>query len=171
MITIRSEEPQDKEMIFEVNRLAFGQDNEARLVDQIRESKYYKPELSLVAIIDKQIAGHIMFSVVTLEHHLQLSHILALAPMAVKPEYQGQGIGARLIREGLKRAQDTGYPGVAVLGHPEYYRRFGFTRASKRGIACPYLAPDEAFMVFELKPRSLEGVKGTVKYPAFFNEV
>lgn len=171
MIVIRSEEAADRQAIFEVNRLAFGQDNESRLIEKMRETKHFIPGLSLIALLDDIIVGHILFSVVSLEHPLQFSCLLALAPLAVKPEYQRQGIGSLLVREGIERAARTNYPGVVVLGHPQYYLRFGFTRAVENGIICPYPVPDEAYMLFELRPEAMKGLKGTVKYPDFFSEV
>ena len=96
---------------------------------------------------------------------------MALAPVAVLPEFQKQGIGSELIREGLKACQQLGYDSVIVLGHPEYYPKFGFKQADTWGIKDPFGAPAEAFMALELKKGALEGASGIVEYPDEFLEV
>ena len=96
---------------------------------------------------------------------------LALAPMAVHPEFQSQGIGSRLVREGLERCRNLGHRIVVVVGHPEFYPRFGFTPARAKGLEAPFPVPDEAFMVTELVPGALDGVSGMIVYPAPFEGV
>ncbi len=96
--------------------------------------------------------------------------ILSLAPMSVHPNYQRKGIGSRLVREGLKQAKEKGYGSVIVVGHPEYYPRFGFNKASKFDIKVPFDAPDNAFMALELVENALQNVKGVVEYPTPFSE-
>lgn len=96
---------------------------------------------------------------------------LALAPMAVRPEYQNQGIGSELVRHGLRQCRDLGHKVIVVVGHPEYYPRFGFSLARAKGLEAPFPVPDEAFLVLELVPDALEGIKGVVNYPPEFADV
>ena len=169
MITIRAETADDIPVVRRINELAFGQPNEAALVDMLRAAAH--PYISLVAAKDKQVVGHIFFSTVTFEaEDSAASSILGLAPMAVLPEYQKQGIGSQLVREGLRECQRIGCDVVVVLGHPEYYPRFGFVPASQKGLRCEYAVPDEVFMVAELKPDALSG-RGLVKYRPEFGDV
>ena len=151
---IRQEEDQDIFGIKEVNDLAFGGGDESTLIEAIRQSDIFIPELSLVAETDHKSVPS-----------------LALAPMAVKPSHQKQGIGSSLINAGLKQCRELGCESVVVLGHSEYYPRFGFEIASNKGIKAPFDVPDEAFMVIELIPRSLENDQGTVKYSEPFTLV
>jgi putative acetyltransferase len=169
MIVIRSERREDLKAIHEVNRLAFGQEDEALLVRRIRDSSHFIPELSLVASKDGQIVGHILFSLVDIESQHGNRPILSLAPMAVHPDLQNQGIGSKLVREGLKKCYQLGYAIVIVIGHPDYYPRFGFIPARQKGLKTPFPVSDEAFMVLEVVPNALEGLKGTVKYPPEFD--
>ena len=169
MIIIRAETAEDIPAVRLVNELAFGQPNEAALVDMLRAAAH--PFISLVAAQDEQVVGHIFFSPVTIEaEDSAASSILGLAPMAVLPEYQKQGIGSQLVREGLRECQRIGCDVVVVLGHPEYYPRFGFVPASQKGLRCEYAVPDEVFMVAELKPDALS-VRGLVKYRPEFGDV
>ena len=171
MISIRSEKPEDVIAIYEVNLLAFGRENEARLVDELRTSSGFIPELSLVACEDGEIVGHILFSPITVEKDNRSFSALSLAPMAVRPNFQRQGIGSELVREGLRRARSLGHRVVVVVGHPEYYPRFGFSSARAKGLEAPFPVPDEAFMVLELSDGALNGVAGAVKYPSAFDTV
>jgi putative acetyltransferase len=169
MIVIRPEGKEDFEAIHEVNRLAFGQEDEALLVRRIRDSSHFIPELSLVANRDGQIVGHILFSTIDIEGQHSNRPVLSLAPMAVHPDFQNQGIGTKLVREGLKKCRQLGYLVVIVIGHPDYYPRFGFAPARQQGLETPFPVPDEAFMVLELAPNALAGFKGTVKFPSEFD--
>ncbi len=166
MIVIRQEQPEDVAMIHHVVHQAFGQAAEANLVDALRRNG--KAKISLVAEDNGRVIGHILFSEVTLEG--QLTGI-GLAPMAVSPERQNEGIGSRLVEEGLKRCREAGYLFAVVLGHPEFYPRFGFVRASLFGLKSEYNVRDEAFMALELAKGSLAGFAGMVKYQPEFNEV
>lgn len=171
MTTIRSEQPCDYIVVEQVNRLAFGQDGEARLVAKLREADGHDPALSLVAIRDDRVVGHILFSPILIETDGDDVRALALAPMAVLPDDQRQGIGTSLVREGLEACRQRGHRIVVVLGHAHYYPRFGFARASLHGVRCPFAVPDEAFMVMALVPGSLDNINGVVRYPGAFDEV
>lgn len=172
MTTIRAETPADAEAISEVNRLAFGRENEARLVEAIRDTPGFIPALSLVAERDGRVVGHILFSRIAIRTDKgQEVPALALAPVAVLPEYQGQGIGSTLIRAGLDRARALGHRIVVVVGHPNYYPRFGFTSARAQGLEAPFPVSDPAFMALALTPGALDGVHGVVVYPEVFEGV
>ena len=163
MIEVRQEQPSDYEHVFKINARAFETDEEARLVERLRN---IDPHISLVAEVDGQIAGHIMFTPVTLNG--ERTKFAGLAPMAVLPEFQNRGIGSKLVAEGLNACREAHCTAVFVLGHPNYYPRFGFTVAKLKGLSCEYPAPDEAFMVLELENGSLKGKRGLIKYdPAF----
>jgi len=168
-ITIRKETPADRPAIFEVNLRAFGQPAEAMLVDALRRDGDFIPELSLVAVREGKVAGHILFPPVTIESPTGSVPALALGPMAVLPEFQRRGIGSLLVKEGLAACRRLRHRIVVVVGHPEYYPRFGFTPARARGIEAPFPVPDEAFMVIALDEGSLEAVHGTVRYPHAFD--
>lgn len=171
-IKIRQETPNDFNAVFEVNKLAFGQDNEAKLVELLRQSNAFVPELSLVAAIDNKIIGHILFSKIIIvdDNHNEFES-LALAPMAVIPEFQQKGIGGQLIKAGLHRAKELRYQSVIVLGHEHYYPKFGFVPADKWNIKAPFDVPANVFMGIELVTDGLKDVSGTVKYPKAFEAV
>jgi len=159
---IRPERPSDEAAIREIHEAAFEQTLEADLVDGLRE--VVEPFLSLVAEIDGHIVGHILFTPVTIGGGAEPAEVLGLAPMAVAPDWQRRGIGSLLVRQGLGVCQAMGYEAVVVLGHPSYYPRFGFRRASQFRIRFAEPVPDEAFMALELVPGALEGVRGTARY-------
>lgn len=169
MIAIRAEKTEDHESVRRINELAFGQPNEADLVDALRAKA--RPYISLVAIDDEQVVGCIFFSPVTVESEAGVFNAIGLAPLAVLPERQNQGIGSRLVREGLRECQRIGEEIVVVLGHPNYYPRFGFAPASSKGLRSEYDVPDEVFMVVELSEGSLGGRRGLVKYHPEFSRV
>lgn len=172
MITIRTENPQDYEAIRELNNEAFGMENEANLIEAIRNSTYFIKELSLVAETNKkEIVGHILFSKVTIETVHGPIVSLALAPMAVKLKFQNKGIGSSLVKEGLQVSEKLGYSSVIVLGHPSFYPKFGFVPAVSKGIRPPFNVSDDVFMVYEVKEHALENVNGIVKYPDAFSNV
>lgn len=168
MITVRAETSEDIDAVRLVNESAFGRAEEARLVDALRAAT--RPHISLVAEADGRVVGHIFFSPVTLETGNRGSVMFGLAPMAVLPEYQNQGVGSRLVREGLDECRRSGGGAVVVLGHPAYYPRFGLVPASAKGLRCEYPVPDEAFMVAELTHGGLSG-QGLVKYHPEFGNV
>jgi putative acetyltransferase len=169
MITIRPETAEDYAAIREVTLLAFGQEDEARLVEDLRRLPDFIPELSLVAVRGGQVVGHILFSPIVIETEKGAVPALSLAPMSVRPECQNQGVGSQLVREGLKRCRSLGHEVVVVVGHPTYYPRFGFSPARAKGLEAPFEVPDEAFLVLELTPGALDGIAGAVKYPPPFN--
>jgi len=162
---IRLENPDDHEAIRQVNRLAFGGDDEARLVDALRCEGYVR--LSLVAEADGEVVGHTLFSDLPIIGESTTVSALALAPVAVLPEYQRQGIGSALIHRGLQICRDEGHRIVVVLGHPNFYPRFGFSPGLARHLQSPF-SGKPSFMAMELVPGSLSGVSGKVQYPPPF---
>jgi putative acetyltransferase len=148
-VRIRRETEPDHPAVADVTAAAFGQQDEARLVEAIRASDEFVPELTLVAEEDGRIVGHVMFSYSALEG--SDSRLLQLSPLSVAPERQRSGIGSALTREALRLADERGEPLVLVLGHPTYYPRFGFRPASTLGLLAPNPEwPDEAFMAAPL---------------------
>lgn len=169
MISVRTEKPEDIAVIHQINSQAFGGPAEANLVDALRRNG--KAVFSFVAEDNGRIVGHILFSEVVIESEEQQIRGIGLAPMAVSPERQNEGIGSRLVEHGLKAGREANQPFVVVLGHPEYYPRFGFVPASRFGIKSEYEVRDEVFMILELQEGSLEGFAGIAKYQSEFNEV
>ena len=166
-MTIRAERAEDVAAIRVVNERAFGGQTEARLVDTLRKAN--KATVSLVAQQDEQVVGHILFSPVTIANTPAEIRGVGLAPMSVLPEFQNRGIGSRLVRDGLAACQAAGYDIVVVLGHVDYYPRFGFARAKDFGLENEYEAAD-AFMVLELKEGALKRISGLVKFAPEFHE-
>ena len=166
-MNIRAEKWEDEEEIYQLNQLAFKGDEESKLIDNLRTTHAFIPELSLIAEKQSIIVGHILFSLIHIVGKKEWPS-LALAPMSVLPAYQQKGIGTALVQEGLKRARAMGFPSVFVLGHKDYYPRFGFSKASKWSVKCPLDVPDEAFMAMELFPAALENKSGTLKYSKAF---
>ena len=164
-LTVRREVAADHESIRTVNRLAFDRDDEAQLVDALREGGYVR--LSLVAERAGQVVGHILFSDLPIIIEAGTVPALALAPMAVLPAFQKQGIGMALVREGLDACREQGHKIVVVLGHPHFYPRFGFTSKLAARLASPF-SGKESFMAVEQVPGALDGVKGRVQYPPPF---
>ncbi|MBM4069693.1 MAG: N-acetyltransferase [Planctomycetes bacterium] len=166
-LTIRPETVADFAAIGEVNQLAFGRDDEARLVDALRAGAFTR--LSLVAEFAGQIVGHIFFSDLPIVGVDKTVAALALAPIAVLPEFQKRGIGSELVRTGLDRCRADGQRIVMVLGDPHFYSRFGFSAAMTARLQSIYAG--EAFMALELTPGALDGVAGRVEYPPPFSEL
>jgi len=163
---IRCESLADYAAIAEVNILAFGQENEAKLISEIRDSQAYIPELSLIAELDNVIVGHILFSYIDLigEESLQ---VLALAPLAVLPQFQRQGIGSALVKAGLEKADTIKEALVIVLGHQHFYKRFGFQPSVNYKITSPFPVPEDFLMVKPLQNYQ-EKYQGKVIYPPAF---
>lgn len=168
MVSIRREIPEDIDSIHYVNEQAFGQKDEAELVDKLRNRNIVT--LSLVAVEGDQIVGHIMFSPATIESECASFEAITLAPMAVLPTHQRKGIGSQLVRAGLEECQRLSHDMVVVLGHPNYYPRFGFVPAGSKGIDCEFEAPEEAWMILELREGALAGRRGTVRFQPEFHE-
>jgi putative acetyltransferase len=169
MICVREERPDDIDAIRRLNEKAFGQLAEANIVERLRENCPYL--LSLVAIQADQIVGHLLFSPIRIEGDGKSMQGMGLAPMAVLPEFQRRGIGSLLIQKGLEILKNRSCPFVIVLGHPEYYPRFGFERASLYGILCQWEGvPDEAFMIRILDVEAMIGVSGMARYLREFDE-
>lgn len=193
MVTIREEQSVDAQQIWSVNHRAFGGTEEAGLVGKLRQSCTNK--ISLVAVSNDQIVGHILFTPleiiprcssrrldlginpnsprefltrftpVTIQAKEKIITGMGLAPMAVLPEFQRQGIGSKLVKAGLELIEKAKYTFVIVLGHPAYYPRFGFVPASRYKIGCENEnIPDEAFMILVLSRETLDGVSGVAKY-------
>ena len=165
---IRPEKENDRDVVFAINVSAFETPSEATLVDVLRE--HAQPVVSIVAEENRNVVGHIMFSPVILSENPDLK-VMGLAPMAVAPEHQRKGIGSALVRAGLEQCRQLGFVGVVVLGHPEFYPRFGFSPSSRFGIDSDYEVPEEVFMAMELKPEALSGKTGRVKYHHAFSNV
>lgn len=166
---VRAEKPEDVEAVRRVNLAAFGRESEADLVEQLRG---ISSTFSFVAVESEQIVGHIFYSPVEIEGKCADDvFILGLAPVAVLPTYQRQGIGSLLIQHSLEECTRLGFKAVVVLGYPQYYPRFGFIPAKEKGLRCEYTVPNEAFMVLELESGALEGCVGTVKYRSEFNKL
>lgn len=166
MLMIRPEEPGDREAVQEVNLFAFDSDLEARIVDGVREMG--EPFISLVAELDGRVIGHILFSPVEIDGTGAGLVFAGLAPMAVRPEHQRRGIGSLLVQQGLDACRAAGTRLVFVLGHRDYYPRFGFVPA--RGHGLHFTAPelDAYFFVLELVPGALGDVSGRVAYHELF---
>jgi putative acetyltransferase len=163
-MNIRDETPQDFEAIREVHRLAFGRDAEARLVDRLRGEA--RAVVSLVAEEGETIAGHILFSDLVIESEGGWIHAAALAPVAVRHEWQRRGIGSALVKRGLTAARERGQTIAIVLGNPAFYTRFGFSVKKARHLSSPF--PSDSLLAIELVHGALEGVRGTVRYPEAF---
>ncbi|MEE8257558.1 MAG: N-acetyltransferase [Acidobacteriota bacterium] len=179
MTRVRAETAKDYAAVQEVNKLAFGGEGESRLVEALRKSPRFRPQLSLVALRDQEIVGYILFSPAVIEGAIEKEQeagendvpVLVLGPMAVLPEYQRQGIGSQLVRHGLVECKRLGFGIVILVGHPGFYPRFGFMPARAKGLECIYKVSNEAFMVAELVPGALKGVRGMVRYPVEFDAV
>ena len=164
---IRVERPEDVAAIRQVNEAAFDTTAEAKLVDALRDLA--RPVISLVADDGQMIMGHILFSPVSLSSRPDLP-IMGLGPMSVRPALQRRGVGSALVRAGLEECRRLNAVAVVVLGHAAFYPRFGFTPASRFGLASEYDVPDDVFMALELEAGALHGKAGTIRYhPAFAN--
>lgn len=167
MIEIRKEEPQDRDAVHLLNLAAFDNGPEATLVDKLRSS--CKDYLAFVAVEDGAVVGHILFTPTTVDGSTAVG--MGLAPMAVLPSHQRKGIGSRLVRFGLEQLRQSGCPFVFVLGHPEYYPRFGFEVASKYHLVSQWEGvPDEAFMVAVADGGALPKAGGVARYRGEFND-
>ena len=169
MISVRHEQRGDEDAIHAVNEKAFGQPTGANIVGSLR--RQCSDRLSLLVVSGRQIVGHILFAPVVVQTAHETHRGMGLAPMAAVPEHQRQGIGTKLVQVGLEILRIEGCPFVILVGHPEYYPRFGFVPASKHGIVCQWEGiPDEAFMVMILDEKTMAAVSGTARYRPEFDQ-
>jgi len=166
-MVIRKEKPEDINKIYNINIQAFETKAEADLVDRLRNSG--TPIISLVAEIDNQLVGHILFTPMKSDNFD--IKIAGLAPMAILPEYQSKGIGSELVEKGLEYCAGEKYVAAAVLGHPNYYPKFGFVPSTRFDLISEYDVPKEVFMVKELESHSLSKISGIIKYHEEFNKL
>jgi predicted N-acetyltransferase YhbS len=172
-LKIRQETPDDYQSVFSLTEQAFremkfSKQDEQFLVERLRTSEAFIPELSLVAELDGQVVGHILLTKMTIRSDDRGYPTLCVAPVSVLPAFQCQGIGGSLIKEAHRVAREMGYETVVLIGHPTYYPRFGYRVAGHYGISFPFEAPAECCMVAELVPGALEGVSGLVEHPKEF---
>jgi len=172
---IREEKPEDYKTIFKVIEDAFQNEilsnhKEQLLVEKLRNSAAFVPELSLVAELHNEMAGYILLTKILIDSGTEQHKALALAPVAVLPKYQNKKIGSRLINEAHDRARQLGYNAVIVLGHASYYPRFGYKSAESYNISLPFQVPPENAMALELVPNALKGIQGMVIYDESFYE-
>jgi putative acetyltransferase len=166
LIDIREEAPGDAEAIRDLNRRAFGQDQEGNIVDALRANG--AALLSLVATVEHQVVGHILYSPASVGDEVTGA---ALGPMAVLPEHQRHGIGSKLVEAGNRKLEDAGCPFILVVGHADFYPRFGFRPASAHGITCQWEVPDEVFLILVLDSAKMQGVSGLARYRHEFSTV
>lgn len=168
-MNIRTEERKDYQEVYSLNEEAFGGSDESLLIERIRASEQFIPELSLVAEEAGNIIGHVLFSKAVVVDEGKEQDVIVLAPVAVKPERQKTGIGSQLIQEGLRRCRDLEYGLVLLIGHPSYYPRLGFKPARQFQLELKqFKVPDEVFMVYEVIEGSLGRIKGELLYPGAF---
>jgi predicted N-acetyltransferase YhbS len=175
-MNIRKEEIKDYNEVFKLIENAFKDEQytdhkEQFLVERLRKSESFVPELSLVAEIDNQIVGYALLTKIKIiDEKSQQTTSLALAPVAVLKEYQGKGIGGNLIQKAHQVARELKFESVILLGHEKYYPRFGYEMTKKYGIKLPFDVPDENCMLIELTENALKNVTGIVEYPKEFYE-
>lgn len=172
-IEIRQEKKEDYPAVFELITKAFEKEEisdhqEQYLVERLRKSNAFIPELSLVAISKGQIVGHILLTKIQIKNDSETFESLALAPVSVLPEFQNKGIGGKLIREAHILAKNLGFGSIVLLGHADYYPKFGYQKAENFGIKLSFDVPSEFCMAIELYPKALESVSGTVEYTVEF---
>ncbi len=175
MLTIREEEIKDYNEVEKVveesfKTAEFSDKDEHNLVRRLRNSNEFIKELSLIAEEENEILGHVLLTKALIKGESTSYETLALAPLAVLPKHQKSGIGKNLMNKAIERAKELGYKSIVVLGHENYYPKFGFEKASKYGVKAPFEVPDEAFMILELLPGGLNGVSGIVEYSKAFFE-
>lgn len=167
MVVIRSERPEDYEVISQIHDSAFGHDWESKLILSLREEEGFDKELSLVAEVDGKVVGHILFNHVTIESPVSSHKAVILAPLAVFKEYRNLKAGTKLVEEGIRIAKERGEKIMLVYGHL-FYERFGFVTAHDRGIFRPNPMKNEVVRLLELEPGAADGVMGVIKYPKSF---
>jgi putative acetyltransferase len=164
-VKIRQESAADSAEVLEVVRLAFGRSVESQLVEKFRQNTNYVPELSLVAEYDGHVIGHILFFPIEVKVDGKVLQTLVLAPLSVHPSYQRRSVGGELVKAGLAIVKRRGYPSVLVVGHPNYYPRFGFRRASEWGFQMKEADPPEAFMAIEFIEGGLKRCRESFYFP------
>lgn len=174
-INIREERPEDHSSVFELIEKAFRNEKysdhqEHFLVERLRKSEAFVPKLSLVAVVENSIVGHILLTEIDIKTADHKIKSLALAPVSVLPEFQGQGIGGKIIQTAHQIARDLGYQSIILLGHEKYYPKFGYRPADEFGISLPFDVPKENCMAIELQPDALKNIQGAVVYPKEFFE-
>jgi putative acetyltransferase len=168
-LIIRPETAVDATAVYDVEFAAFGRPAEADLIRKLQQNNVEL--ISLVACLDEQVVGHILFSPVTVKNEEGEFTAVALAPLAVTPSQQQKGIGSQLCRAGLAACLQATHGMVFVLGHSNYYPRFGFATSAPLGLRCQFDVPEEAFMVAELVPGALHNKRGVVYYHPLFSQV
>ncbi|MBS7255950.1 GNAT family N-acetyltransferase [Flavobacterium branchiicola] len=174
-IKLRQENKEDYKSVFQLIEKAFEKEEysdhrEQFLVERLRDSNAFIPELSIIAEVEGKIVGHILFTKLEIKNQSQSFQSLALAPVSVLPEFQGKGIGSKLILHGHDVAKKLGYKSVILLGHQDYYPRFGYELCEKHDIKMPFEVPAENCMVIALIKDGLKDVRGEVVYPKAFFE-
>ena len=168
MPIIRLETPEDVYSIRSINDQAFGQEDESELIEKLRKRGVLA--ISLVAVQDGEIVGHIAFSPVVVESEGSSFEAIALGPMAVLPMYQRKKVGSQMVLAGLEECRRLGHEIIVVLGRLDYYRRFGFVLAKSKGIDCEFEVPEEAWMILELREEALAGRRGIVRFQPEFKQ-
>lgn len=148
----------------------YSDNMEQFLVERLRKSKAFIPQLSLVAEVNGEVVGHILLTKIQIKNDHESFESLALAPVSVKPSHQKRGIGGELINKSHNIAKELGYKSIILLGHAEYYPKFGYQLCSRYGIKIPFAAPEENCLVLELVKDGLKGVTGIVEYAKEFYE-
>lgn len=174
-LEIRQENPKDHEEVFQLVKEAFvyekySDHREQYMVERLRKSSHFIPELSLVALINKRIVGYVLLTIAEIKKENIFHPTLALAPIAVHHDYQKQGIGSKLMKKAHSRAIELGYTSIILIGHQDYYPRFGYRLAHKFGICFPFDVPEINSFVIELKKDALAGIFGEVVYAQEFIE-
>jgi predicted N-acetyltransferase YhbS len=172
---IRTAQLKDYQQVFDLIQQAFEEElhsdhKEQFLVQRLRNSENFIPELAIVAENDDQVVGFILLTKIKIINPEKTANSLALAPVAVYPDFQNQGIGSELIKYAHKKAFALGFESIFLLGHANFYPRFGYKPTYTFNIQLPFNAPDENCMAVELKPAALHNVYGSVKYPNEFYE-
>lgn len=174
-MNLRQETKNDYKAVFNLIKEAFknealSEHKEQFLVERLRKSDAFIPELSIVAEIDKKIVGYILTTKLKIKNESNEFESLALAPVSVLPEFQGKGIGGKLIIESHKKAKELGHKSIVLLGHENYYPKFGYQQADTFGREFPFNVPKQNCMAVELIENGLKNVNGMVEYPKEFNE-
>lgn len=175
MINIRCELEKDYNTVENVVKESFKNEefsdkDEHNLVNRLRNSKEYVKELALLAEINEKIVGYSLLTKINIKNKNESRESLALAPVSVLPEYQNKGVGSTLINKAIEKAKNLGYISIVVLGHPNYYLKFGFINSSEFDIKPPFEVPNDVFKVLVLDEEKFKGTSGVVEYSSAFFE-